>query len=306
MNKKVQNKGGEIDLTKTEREISHFIDNEYLTAREIAIRRKTSKSAVYKIIRSLKKKGALNIVHKNAGTFEPKLLKNQIRLHGEEINIKILYKDKSYEKLIRKPSNFILDRNRIHLYKNSIKIYSGQSFYADAPEKALYNSMPYWNRFLVRLENNLKVLFLKGDNLNIRIVKVHFAETQNEIAKEYEASGDSLKIYAREDGKLWLTIDNSFKLQELETSHSKTAQPDITRVTKHLNDWREHDSLTSSEITKIIGQITKQDKKTSEIQKNTCLIQQNISNQLKLTLDLLFPKQKINNQKQEKDWSYFG
>src|SRR3990167_5659123 len=96
--------GGVIQtLTQKEQEILFMLTDEFLTPRKIAIRRKTSHQSIYKTIKNLKKKGAFDIgfnrVAKNLSTLQPSdttsKLKNQhqIRLHAQEFNINILYKD---------------------------------------------------------------------------------------------------------------------------------------------------------------------------------------------------------------------
>jgi len=261
-----------LKLTKIEQEILHYLTNEFLTIKQIAIRRKTTYEATRKIVAKLKKKGVVNKVNRKVvfsqGTIQPSNKiqppkKNQIRLHGEEFNIKILYKDHKYKELLEKSNTLDIDGNTIRLYKNSIELYSGQSFYADTPQKAVYKSIPYWNRLFTRLENDLNIIIIKSRYQNIKIVKLHFAEINNEISKDYEATGDKLRIYAREDGKLAIIIDNSFNLHELETQHPKTAKQDMNRVTKQLQDWRERDPPTNSQIMSLMNQVLEINKETA-------------------------------------------
>jgi DNA-binding Lrp family transcriptional regulator len=277
VHKKVHFKRTKPKITQAEKEVLHYLTKEYLTPKKIAIRRQTTPRAVYKIIQKLKSKGIINKVHKIVGTIEPSE-PNKIRLHGEEFNIKILYKDNRYKELTKKTNLQIIDGNTVKLYRNSIKIYSGQSFYADSPDKALYNSIPYWNRFLTRLEHDLKVILVKSRYQNIKIVKVHFAEINNEIAKDYEVSGDKLRLYAREDGKLWLQIDNSFNLHEMETQHPETAKQDMIKVRKQVNDWRENNPPTLSEVMRVIKESVNVNRETAA--------------GLSAAIKLLFPQEK--------------
>jgi len=297
--KKVENSSSILQkTTKAEQEVLHYITNEFLTIKQIAIRRQTSDKAVYKIVSNLKKKGLINRlnkrVEKSQGTIQPfqPSKKNQIRLHGEEFNIKILYKDHKYKELLEKSNTLDIDGNTIRLYKNSIEVYSGQSFYADTPQKAVYKSIPYWNRLFTRLENDLNIIIIKSRYQNIKLVKLHFAEINNEISKDYEATGDKLRIYAREDGKLAIIIDNSFNLHELETQHPKTAQKDMNRVTKQLQDWRERDPPTNSQIMSLMNQVL-------EINKETAASLNCITNFLKSQL----PEEK---KLDKKEVNYFG
>ena len=80
------------ELTKAEREVLELITEEYLTVKQITIRRDCSRQAVYKHLKALKEKGYLNIglqkTEKNLCSCQPeKKNVNQIRLHGQEFNI---------------------------------------------------------------------------------------------------------------------------------------------------------------------------------------------------------------------------
>ncbi len=252
--KKGRLSGGETPkLTSTQHEILHLLTDEFMTPRKIAIRRGTSDKATYKTIAKLKKMGLLSRtlqgVEKNRCTIQP-LASNvhEIRLHGEEWNIKILHQDHRYSEKQKKSNVLHIDGNIVRLYNNSLEVYSGKEFCGDDVQKATARSFGYWNRFFTRLEHDLKVILVKHRAENIRIVKAHYAEVNNELAIDHERRGDHLKIYTRDDGKLWFLIDNSFNLKEAETVHSKTAMEDMQAVSRHFNDIRDHSPPTLSEI----------------------------------------------------------
>ncbi len=264
--------GGDIpSLTPSEQDVLHLLTYEFLTYKQVAIRRKCSQQAVSKIVQQLKKKGVLTIafqkVVKIQGTSQPYGLTNkeqQIRLHGQEFNIKILYKNHKYKELLNKTNLIDLDGNTIKLYRNSIEIYSGKSFYANDVQKATSRSLDYWNRFFRRLENELKVILIKPRHQNIKLVNQHYAETNNEFAEECEKRADKIRVYTTDDGKLWFTIDNSFNLHEAETQHTKTAKLDMEDVVNpFFNDLRDHNPPTLSELMRIIKKIIEVNKETA-------------------------------------------
>ena len=162
MKKKVVNKGKVKQiLTKTEQDILYLLTKEFLTPRKITIRRGCSQQAVSKIIVKLRKKGLINSVLKEVVKNQPTIqplkrggikkqpifpMEHQIRLHSQEFNIRILYKDQKYKQALDKANTINIDGNTIRLYRNSIEIYSGHSFYADDVQKATINSFDYWNR----------------------------------------------------------------------------------------------------------------------------------------------------------------
>jgi hypothetical protein len=85
----------------------------------------------------------------------------------------------------------------------------------------------------------LSIVILKPGFSNINLVNCHIAQVGNELAKE--VNKEQIKVYTLDDGKLWLVIDNSFNLHELETLHPKTALPDMRDiVAPYFNDMRQN------------------------------------------------------------------
>jgi hypothetical protein len=156
-----------------------------------------------------------------------------------------------------------LDANYIRLNATSIEIYSNNSFFGEDPNDAVFKSQEYWNKFITRLEHNLKITLIKPRHETIRFVKAHMAETNNEIAKDYVIKGDKLKVITQDDGKVWLLIDNSFNLHELETIHPETHKQDMEYVLKQVNDWRDNNPPTISEVMGLINQMAEQNKETA-------------------------------------------
>lgn len=255
LKKKVESQGNiTTKLTKAETEVLHYLTNEYLTIRRVAIRRQTSVSAVYKTLKRLKEKGVINQhfekVEKKRSTLGAKL--HKIRLHAEEYNIKIIYKDKRYKKRLEKNSTITIDGNTIRLYRNSIEVYSGQSFYGDKPQIAERIAVKYWNTFFNRLEDRFKIIIIKDGYENITRVNAHYAETNNELAEECNRNADKIRLYAEEDGKLWFTIDNSFNMNEAETMHPKTAKRDMEDVIQPFFKDLRNNPVTMGQVLKII------------------------------------------------------
>jgi len=254
--KKVEKKGlklgeGQANLTKTEREILHLISDEFLTVKKIAIRRGTSPQATYKTINNLKEKGVisngLKMVEKSQPTFKP--FNHGVRLHGQEFNIKLLFKNHRYKDILGRSNVLYVDGNTIRLYRNSLEVYSGQSFFGDDVQNVTAKSFKYWNRFFARLENDLKVILIKPRYQNIRLVNAHYAEVNNELAKDCNVRADKIKVYATDDGKLWFLIDNSFNLHEAETLHPETSKDDMGEVVKpFFNDLRDNSPPTLSQM----------------------------------------------------------
>lgn len=269
---KVKSQGEDKDLSAAQKDVLFLLTQEFLTVKQVAIRRKTTVQAIYKIIRKLKKKGSLGMnnrgfkgVENIKPTFKPpKHFKpHKIRLHGQEFNIKILFKDHRYKDLLKKCNLLHIDGNTIRLFKDAIEVYSGQSFYADTVQKATVRSFNYWNRLFIRLENEFNVIILKPKYQNIKLVNQHYAEVNNELAEESEKKGDKIRVYTTDDGKLWFTIDNSFNLHEAETVHPSTAQHDIATVVSFFNDLRDNTPPTLSQLMGIINKMAEINKDTA-------------------------------------------
>lgn len=254
-------------LSRSEQEVLYLLNKEFLTIKKVAIRRGTSVQAVYRTIRNLNKKGLFSSlkqgVEKSQCYFKPfkkvsiKIkpsfpMQHQIRLHSQEFNIRILFKDQKYKDQLKKANTIYIDGNTIRLYRNTIEVYSGHSFYADDVQKATSDSFNYWNRLFAILENDLKVILIKSRSQNIKLVKQHYAEINNELAKECNIKADKIKVFTTDDSKLWFLIDNSFNLHEAETIHPKTARQDMDIVKPFFNDLRNNQPAVPSEMQKMI------------------------------------------------------
>lgn len=272
--RKVESQGGvEQILSKAEQDVLTLLSKEFLTQRKIAIRRGCTKQAVSKIIKKLREKGLINSVSqevdKKRGTCQPLYsygykttpsfpVEHQIRLHSQEFNIRILYKDQKYKQQLQKANTINTDGNTIRLYRNSIEIYSGHSFYADDVQKATADSFDYWNRLFARLENDLKIILVKSRSQNIKLVNQHYSEINNELAKECEAKADKIRVITTDDNKVWFLIDNSFNLHEAETIHPETAKQDMAEVIRpFFNDLRKNNPPLISEMWGVIANNTK-------------------------------------------------
>lgn len=242
-----------LRIKASAREVLNLLTIDFLTPQEIAQRRKTSVRAVYKVIAKLREKGmfdtGLNQVNLSRST-EPfsEPLEKQQRLHGQEWNIKIISKSEKYIKTKKQANTIYLDGNTLRLYNDSIEVYSGQSFFEKDEQRATALSLAYWERFFARMEHEFGVILKKQRVQNINLVNQHYGETNSEVAIDALKKNQKFRIQTSDDGKLWFTIDNSWNLKEMETLHPETAKQDMTKVQKQVNDWRDHDPPTNSQL----------------------------------------------------------
>lgn len=245
-------------LTTTEREVLRLITEEFLTPKQIQLRRQCSRQAYYKILKSLKQKGAINTGLQKVDKTEALVNHQLVRLHGQEFNIQILYQDQNYQNLLERSNILYIDGHAIKLYRSSIEVYAGEgiSFYGDDAQEAFAKSMIYWRKFFTRLENEFKLILVKPRSQNIRLVNQHFARGNSEIYVNATEHKEKIKIFAEEDGKLAFITDDSFGIHEDECVHPKTSKPDRQEIDKQINDWRLHHPPTNSQLAQHISNVS--------------------------------------------------
>lgn len=237
---------------------------EGLTIRKIANLRGTSVQAVYKTINKLKKKGVLSGTQlrgfkkvRSTKISTTNNWKNAIRLHGLSFRIKILNSSDYYHRLRNIKNVDHVDNNTIRLNRESLIVYIEEEFTHPDIDKVNADCMDYLNHLLLKLENSYRIVLTRPRFTTIKQLSAHYSEINNELSKDYLERKEKLNIYARDDGKLWATIDNSFNLKEFEALHPNTAERDIRKVVNVFNDYRENDLPLPSETFRMINDTAK-------------------------------------------------
>lgn len=257
------------NLTPAERDILILISEpNFFTVSQIAIKRGTKDSIVYRHIRNLRKKGYLSPtnykVQKMGTTQTPKSVpQNIIRLHGEQFHFRILWCDKRYKQILEGSNRIELDGNTVMLYRNTIEVYASDSlsFYGLNPDAADAKAVRYWNRFIGSLENRLKILLKKPGVNNMERVAAQWSRTNDDMAIYCLNRHQLIRCTATEDGKTWLVYDNSFNLKEAETIHPKTGKHDMGNIINPImNDYRDNPEkvILPSKITDLLLDTNKQ------------------------------------------------
>lgn len=243
-------------------EIRRLIEHEHLTKSQVAQRLKMSQVAVKKALRKSRKisrgvppPGYPPFIkvhsesdnHTSMGDFiHTSKGEKRIRLHGEQWVAKILYKFPRYEKVRLKQSVVFVGGFRVIFNKRNVEFYSQVFFWGQDVNEATQLSLDAFQRALVLVENDAGVSLVKDRYFSIRRVKAHYAEVQNEVAKD--AGDKKIKVFAREDGKLAFLVDNSFNLNELEGVHPATSKEDADAAVRFLDDLRTNDPPLPSEL----------------------------------------------------------
>lgn len=123
---------------------------------------------------------------------------------------------------------------KTHLTNNSVVIYDKTSYYADTGNKSHAIAVLFILRVIKSLEKALRASFSHSGRYKLRTTRNHYALIKNALAQLYnKPRRQKLEVY---DGRgLWLLIDNSWNLEELELVHSETAIKDTEFVKKFFN-----------------------------------------------------------------------
>lgn len=276
------------NITTDQKEVLSMIKEDFLTVKQIATARQTSTQAIYKIIKKLRTKGLLSKglqkgLQKPRPLQPPKSVRaGMVRLHGQHWRLKLLLDTEHSSKYlrIRRGGNILnIDGNTVELNAESIEVYSStqgdsdplHGFFADDVLRATALSFDYWNRFFYRLESELGVVLMKARSNNKSLVhKGHYAEVQNELAKEYNEKKVKLTVYGTGDGRAWFKIDNSLNLNEAETVHPQRSPGDLERVKDFFNEIRDGQPL-QSEVMQMILEQQKMARETQSIIKENAV-----------------------------------
>lgn len=168
----------------------------------------------------------------------------QIRGHAFIWKVRFIQENINWSKRLEKyniPYSFICNKkvNRI--------IFKGRKIWLSKKGLTIYEPLDYLGASAIQtkgkavweLDQLIKELGRKL-NLNLNFYKFttsreHYGIIKNELAKQYNDKGE--KLYVRgDDGSVWLWIDNSHSLQELENK-----EPNLNRkIQEWYNDHKKH------------------------------------------------------------------
>lgn len=132
----------------------------------------------------------------------------------------------------------IFKGHKIWLCKDSILIFypEGKSYFTDTSSDA-YKYAIYDLECLIRsLEGMLQVDLRISGNYVFTISRQHYSLIKNSLAYQYNRENKKLNVY--NSNGLWLIIDNSHQLNELETCHKNTAINDNEKIQNFFNDLK--------------------------------------------------------------------
>ncbi len=155
---------------------------------------------------------------------------------------------------------------KIHLTNNSIIIYEKASYFAEKSEDALSRAMMDVLVLIRSLEYELRANFAYAQGKwKVKPTKQHYALIKNALAGLYnKPKKEKLEVF---DGKgLWLLIDNSWNLEELEAVHSVTSPVDSQGIKGWMNSMKATDfKVTPEFVLNSLAENSKQMKEAVEL-----------------------------------------
>jgi len=241
-----------------------------LSITEMSKYRKVSRTAIYKVLSTLTKRGMIAKIQRGVYELTEEGIKGlhsfvafryKLRQHNLGIKIQILESPKNWElrrneirqmpyfnKTIKLKNNeqdlINFGRLKIRTTTKSI-IIKMPTIYATDWERATVQAMQILEEMIPKLEHAFKVKLVKDYKANIKIISQEYASLQDALAKLYRNEGNRIYLTG-EDGKIWLITDLSFSTDELEYIHPNKATDDNDAIAPFLNDLRKNPTTLSN------------------------------------------------------------
>lgn len=184
------------------------------------------------------------------------LVSSSIRGHAFIFTIE--YKGVSWENILKDkgvaykflPQNkvfrIVLNNRKIWLSSKGIVVFwdEGESIFSTGAYEARREALSQLFKLLYDLKTSLG-LFKDFSRFSTR--RQHYGKVHDTLARLYEEKKSKLKVVDEKDG-LWLLIDNSLNLHELEAVHRASSPDDSEGVVAFLNDLRVQGYPLMSEV----------------------------------------------------------
>jgi hypothetical protein len=192
-------------------------------------------------------------VRGHAFQFKLKLPKIKNWHNREQIFIK---KGLKYQDLhiggVKRGQKLIFKGRKVWITDSSIIIYEKSSYMAKNSEKARKYAIYDFFSLVRGLESLTGASFARGGRYFFKVARQHYSLVKNALAQQYNRENKKLHCYA--GNGLWLIIDNSYNLDELETVHPKTAHKDNQPVQDFFNSLKEMRGFTPHFVNQAIMQ----------------------------------------------------
>lgn len=136
---------------------------------------------------------------------------------------------------VKRGQTIFIDEKKVDLYDKTIVITLSEDILKKTVNEAKVYLLAKCFKVIKKLERKFNNSPLgEYGKYKFKVTRQHYGLIKNSLAKQYLNENKKLQIYNQE-GSLWLLIDNSFQLEELETVHPDTADIDGTKVQEHFN-----------------------------------------------------------------------
>lgn len=150
--------------------------------------------------------------------------KREIYLKKNHIKYDVINKGYTHKILVKDHIVWLSSGSIVVYFKKGYSVFAESA--GAAEERAFFELVS----LMKRLESMFKVSFRIGKSFKVKLFGSHNALMRNGLAKEYNRNKEKLRVYSK-DG-LWLLIDDSFGLDELETVHPSSSKSDMDGVIK--------------------------------------------------------------------------
>lgn len=141
----------------------------------------------------------------------------------------------------------IFKGRKVHLKNSSIIIYETKSFVAElasgAKKLAIYELL----KMVKSLEKHIGADFSIKGEYQFKVCRSHYALVKNSLAKQYDKAGRKLQVYNSRG--LWMVIDNSFNLHELETLQNKDGEKRVVEQNEGMSKFMNEMNETNFQVT---------------------------------------------------------
>lgn len=215
-----------------------------------------------------KTKKAVVIGRKSGGS-----LKEEVRGHGfmfklnlpkdlrnwkkrEEILEKLMIKfNPYYVGGVKRGQRLTAQKTKVALTDKSIIVNFPEGYIRETATLARKDAVARFLRVIKHLERILRANFSEFGKYKFRVSRQHYALIKNSLARQYlDDEYNKKKLHVYSGRGLWLLIDNSFNLEELETVHKKTAVKDNEKVQDFFNGLDMVKGFTPQFVLKALAQ----------------------------------------------------
>lgn len=161
--------------------------------------------------------------------FFPKKIDWIRRLEKYKIPYKLILNDKV--------ARIIFKNRKIWLSKKGIVIYEPIDYFGKSSFETKGKAVFEMDKIIKGLGRKLQINL---DNYEFTTSREHYGIIKNELAKQYNDRGEKLYIKSKE-GSVWLWIDNSLSLNEIENNEVK--------INRKIQEWYNDNKKHNFEVT---------------------------------------------------------